>query len=68
MRPAPDREEAHQITEQFENRIRSLRDLLATMDGDAVGKPLSDRLDEFLEDLTLDSAEKPEHAQASRSW
>ena len=46
--------------ENAENRIRSLRDLLATMDGDAVGKPLSDRLDEFLEDLTLDSEREEE--------
>ena len=46
--------------ENAENRIRSLRDLIATMDRDGVGKPMSDRLDKFLEDLTLDSEREEE--------
>jgi DNA helicase II / ATP-dependent DNA helicase PcrA len=46
--------------ENAENRIRSLRDLIATMDRDGVGKPMSDRLDTFLEDLTLDSEREEE--------
>ncbi|NBU11175.1 MAG: DNA helicase UvrD [Verrucomicrobia bacterium] len=46
--------------ENAENRIRSLRDLIATMDRDGVGKPMSDRLDQFLEDLTLDSEREEE--------
>jgi superfamily I DNA/RNA helicase len=49
--------------ENAENRIRSLRDLVATMDGDVAGKPLADRLDNFLEDLTLD-AEREEEKEA----
>jgi len=46
--------------ENAENRIRSLRDLIATMDRDGVGKPMSDRLDEFLETITLDSEREEE--------
>ncbi|MBI5772716.1 MAG: exodeoxyribonuclease V subunit gamma [Verrucomicrobia bacterium] len=46
--------------ENAENRIRSLRDLLATMDRDGVGKPMSDRLDGFLENITLDSEREEE--------
>jgi len=46
--------------ENAENRIRSLRDLLATMDRDGVGKPMSDRLDAFLENITLDSEREEE--------
>jgi superfamily I DNA/RNA helicase len=49
--------------ENAENRIRSLRDVVATMDGDVAGKPLADRLDNFLEDLTLD-AEREEEKEA----
>jgi superfamily I DNA/RNA helicase len=46
--------------ENAENRIRSLRDLLATMDREGVGKPMSDRLDGFLENITLDSEREEE--------
>ena len=46
--------------ENAENRIRSLRDLIATMDRDGVGKPMSDRLDAFLENITLDSEREDE--------
>ncbi len=46
--------------ENAENRIRSLRDLIATMDRNGAGKPMSDRLDTFLEDLTLDSEREEE--------
>ncbi|MEQ2009655.1 MAG: UvrD-helicase domain-containing protein [Limisphaerales bacterium] len=46
--------------ENAENRIRSLRDLIATMDRDGVGKPMSDRLDAFLENITLDSEREEE--------
>ena len=52
--------------ENAENRIRSLRDLIATMDRDGDGKPMSDRLDAFLENITLDSdrAEEKEAGDA----
>jgi len=46
--------------ENAENRVRSLRDLIATMDQGGVGKPMSERLDTFLEDLTLDSEREEE--------
>lgn len=46
--------------ENAENRIRSLRDLVATMDRNGVGKPMSARLDEFLENITLDSEREEE--------
>ena len=46
--------------ENAENRIRSLRDLIATMDRDGMGKPMSDRLDGFLENITLDSEREEE--------
>jgi DNA helicase II / ATP-dependent DNA helicase PcrA len=46
--------------ENAENRIRGLRDLIATMDRDGIGKPLSERLDTFLEELTLDSEREEE--------
>ena len=46
--------------ENAENRIRSLRDLIATMDREGVGKPMSDRLDGFLENITLDSEREEE--------
>ncbi len=46
--------------ENAENRIRSLRDLIATMDREGVGKAMSDRLDAFLEHITLDSEREDE--------
>ena len=46
--------------ENAENRIRSLRDLLATMDNAGVGKAPSERLDLFLETITLDSEREEE--------
>ncbi|MEY4200082.1 MAG: ATP-dependent helicase Rep [Verrucomicrobiota bacterium] len=49
--------------EQAENRIRNLRDLIAKMDGEAANKPPSDRLDTFLEDMTLD-ADRAEEKEA----
>lgn len=49
--------------EQAENRIRNLRDLIAKMDGEAANKPPSDRLDTFLEDMTLD-ADREEEKEA----
>ena len=64
--------------EAGENRIRNLRDLIATMDDGRTGGPLpaadgahgvtrptlSDRLESFLEDLTLD-AEREEEKESS---
>lgn len=42
--------------ETAENRIRALRDLIGSMDGDyGTGKPLDVRLEKFLEQITLDS-------------
>ena len=49
--------------EQAENRIRNLRDLIAKMDGEGANKPPSDRLDTFLEDMTLD-ADRAEEKEA----
>ncbi len=49
--------------EAAENRIRSLRDLVATMDREGEGKPLSERLDAFLENITLDT-ERVEEKEA----
>ena len=49
--------------EQAENRIRNLKDLIAKMDGEAGNKPPSDRLDTFLEDMTLD-ADRAEEKEA----
>ncbi|NBV24401.1 MAG: DNA helicase UvrD [Proteobacteria bacterium] len=49
--------------ENAENRTRSLRDMIATMDRDGEGKPLSDRLDGFLETVTLDT-ERQEDKEA----
>jgi superfamily I DNA/RNA helicase len=46
--------------ENAENRIRSLRDLIATMDRDGAGQPMSERLDGFLENITLDSEHEEE--------
>ena len=46
--------------ENAENRIRSLRDLIATMDGEGAGQPMSARLDAFLETITLDSEREEE--------
>ncbi|MBG89842.1 MAG: DNA helicase UvrD [Verrucomicrobiales bacterium] len=40
--------------ENAENRIRSLRDFMATMDGDVGNMHLKKRLERFLEDITLD--------------
>ena len=48
-----------------ENRVRNLRELMATLDHDsAPGKPLTDRLDQFLEDLTLDAERESEDKEA----
>ncbi|PAW80934.1 MAG: DNA helicase UvrD [Pedosphaera sp. Tous-C6FEB] len=49
--------------EQAENRIRNLRDLIAKMDGEAGNKLPADRLDTFLEDMTLD-ADRAEEKEA----
>jgi superfamily I DNA/RNA helicase len=49
--------------ENAENRIRSLRDLIATMDKEAGAQLPSARLDAFLETITLDS-ERAEEKEA----
>ncbi len=49
--------------EQAENRIRNLKDLLAKMDGEAGNRLPADRLDTFLEDMTLD-ADRAEEKEA----
>ncbi len=47
--------------EAGEARVRNLRDLTATLDGsDAVGKALFERLEAFLENITLDSDREEE--------
>jgi superfamily I DNA/RNA helicase len=44
-----------------ENRVRNLRELVATLDNNfSVGKSLTDRLESFLEDITLDSDREEE--------
>ncbi|MFT4688229.1 MAG: ATP-dependent helicase [Verrucomicrobiia bacterium] len=40
--------------ENAENRVRSLTDFIATLDGDGGKGPLNKRLERFLEDVTLD--------------
>jgi DNA helicase II / ATP-dependent DNA helicase PcrA len=47
--------------EAGENRVRNLKELVATLDNNyANGKPLHDRLESFLEDITLDSDREDE--------
>jgi superfamily I DNA/RNA helicase len=47
--------------EAGDTRVRNLRDLTATLDGsNAVGKALFERLEEFLENITLDSDREDE--------
>jgi len=47
--------------EAGDGRVRNLRDLTATLDGsNAVGKALFERLEEFLENITLDSDREDE--------
>jgi superfamily I DNA/RNA helicase len=49
--------------EVAEGRIRNLRDLMATMDG--VGNALAERLENFLENVTLDSDREEEKENTS---
>ena len=49
--------------EQAENRIRNLKDLIAKMDGTVTNRLPADRLDTFLEDMTLD-ADRAEEKEA----
>ncbi|PAW72477.1 MAG: DNA helicase UvrD [Pedosphaera sp. Tous-C6FEB] len=49
--------------EQAENRIRNLKDLIAKMDGTVANRLPADRLDTFLEDMTLD-ADRAEEKEA----
>jgi superfamily I DNA/RNA helicase len=46
--------------EQAENRIRNLKDLIAKMDGSEMNRLPADRLDTFLEDMTLDADREDE--------
>ena len=47
--------------EAGENRVRNLKELVATLDNNfADGKPLHDRLESFLEDITLDTEREEE--------
>ena len=47
--------------EAGENRVRNLKELVATLDNNfADGKPLHDRLESFLENITLDSEREDE--------
>ncbi|MBK9139136.1 MAG: exodeoxyribonuclease V subunit gamma [Verrucomicrobia bacterium] len=54
--------------EAAENRVRNLKELVAALDGEpAPGTPLADRLERYLEDITLDTereseAEAPDNA------
>ena len=41
--------------ETAENRVRNLKELVTTLDGDGSALPAPDRLQSFLEDMTLDS-------------
>jgi superfamily I DNA/RNA helicase len=50
--------------ETGENRVRNLKDLIATLDqGFAAGKSLADQLERFLEDITLDNDREAEEEQ-----
>jgi DNA helicase-2/ATP-dependent DNA helicase PcrA len=46
--------------ENSEGRIRSLKELMATMDNGSGDAPLSERLENFLENITLDSESEEE--------
>jgi superfamily I DNA/RNA helicase len=50
--------------EAAENRIRNLRDLVATLDGDDASQPPATRLETFLEELALDSEREEEKESA----
>jgi superfamily I DNA/RNA helicase len=51
--------------EAAENRVRNLKDLVATLDNAALpGKPAGERLQRFLEDLTLDTEREEETESA----
>jgi DNA helicase II / ATP-dependent DNA helicase PcrA len=48
-------------SETSENRVRNLKELMATLDGsESGGKPAWERLEKFLEDITLDSEREEE--------
>jgi len=52
---------SEKVAETGESRVRNLRDLLATLDNNAsAGKSLHDRLEAFLEDITLDTEREEE--------
>jgi superfamily I DNA/RNA helicase len=47
-----------------ENRVRNLKELVATLDDNFVaGKPLAERLERFLEDITLDNEREEDEAK-----
>ncbi len=46
--------------ETAENRVRNLKELTATLDGDSPGQPPAERLQNFLEELTLDASRDEE--------
>jgi len=56
-----DRRRGEKDAEAAENRIRNLRELVASLDNDcAPDQPLVDRLQKFLEDVTLDTEREKE--------
>ncbi len=46
--------------ENGDDRVRNLKELIATMDGGSPSTPLSERLENFLENITLDSESEEE--------
>ncbi len=52
---------SEKTAEAAENRLRNLKDLIATLDGNNPGtRPLVERLQKFLEEITLDSEREDE--------
>jgi DNA helicase II / ATP-dependent DNA helicase PcrA len=49
--------------ENAENRVRNLKDLMGTLDGDRGSWTLPKRLEKFLEDITLDQERKEEREE-----
>jgi DNA helicase-2/ATP-dependent DNA helicase PcrA len=56
---------SEKTAEAAENRLRNLKDLIATLDGNEPGtRPLVDRLQDFLEQITLDTEREDEEDEA----
>src|ERR1035437_8790212 len=57
----PELRRSEKKSEAGENRVRNLKDIIATLDGlEATSKPPFDRLQSFLEQITLDNEREDE--------